>query len=135
MLHDTRIPHEVILLLAEEFAARSASHDRDGSFPFENFERLRSAGLLDLTVPRDFGGHGAGLTEACRVIGGIARGDASTALVLTMQLTLRGALLCGSEGLSSGESRAKRIDVEFGLQGKMLELGPHLQPLQFDNAA
>lgn len=91
MSYKSKISNEIITSLAEEFAERAASHDRDGSFPFENFDRLRSVGLLDVTVPREFGGHGAGLAEACRVIGGIARGDASTALVLTMQSILFGS--------------------------------------------
>ena len=33
------------------FAARAADHDRDASFPFENFTELHDAGLLSLTVP------------------------------------------------------------------------------------
>ena len=33
-------------LLASEFAARASQHDRDASFPFENFDRLSEAGLL-----------------------------------------------------------------------------------------
>lgn len=70
--------------LAAEFASRAAEHDRSGSFPFENFEALRDAGLLNLTVPRARGGDGAGLAESCRVIERIAQGDAATALVLAM---------------------------------------------------
>jgi alkylation response protein AidB-like acyl-CoA dehydrogenase len=70
--------------LSEDFATRAAEHDRTGSFPFENFEALRDAGLLNLTVPVEFGGQGAGLPLVCRVIELVARGDASTALVLAM---------------------------------------------------
>lgn len=70
--------------LAEDFATRAAAHDRDGSFPFENFTALHKAGLLSLTIPHEFGGQNLGLASICRVIEGIARGDASTALVLTM---------------------------------------------------
>lgn len=70
--------------LSADFATRAARHDRDGSFPFENFEALRDAGLLNLTVPVEHGGQGAGLTTVCRVIEEVARGDASTALVLAM---------------------------------------------------
>ncbi|WP_427162561.1 acyl-CoA dehydrogenase family protein [Aliinostoc sp. HNIBRCY26] len=70
--------------LAADFATRAATHDRDRSFPFENFDALHQAQLLSLTVPVEFGGQAVGYTTACRVIEKIASGDASTALVLTM---------------------------------------------------
>ncbi|MBO3458182.1 acyl-CoA/acyl-ACP dehydrogenase [Aetokthonos hydrillicola Thurmond2011] len=75
---------EVAESLARDFATRAATHDRDNSFPFENFEALHKAQLLSLTVPVEFGGQGVGYTTAAHVIERIASGDASTALVLTM---------------------------------------------------
>jgi alkylation response protein AidB-like acyl-CoA dehydrogenase len=71
-------------LLAGDFATRAAAHDREASFPFENFDLLADAGLLNLTVPARYGGTDAGLALSCRVIERIAGGDASTALVLAM---------------------------------------------------
>lgn len=70
--------------IAADFATRAAIHDRDGSFPFENFTILHNTGLLNLTVPSDYGGQGLGLASICQVIELLAGGDASTALVLTM---------------------------------------------------
>ena len=70
--------------LAAEFAARAAVHDRNGSFPFENFDRLSEAGLLALTVPAALGGVGAGALDAARVINILGKADPSTALVLSM---------------------------------------------------
>ncbi|WP_193200563.1 acyl-CoA dehydrogenase family protein [Nostoc sp. MG11] len=75
---------ELIESLAADFATRAAVHDRDSSFPFENFQALHQAQLLNLTVPREFGGQDAGYATVCQVIEKIASGDASTALVLTM---------------------------------------------------
>lgn len=70
--------------LASEFAGRAALHDRDGSFPFENFDQLSEAGLLALTVPAALGGVGAGALDAARVINILGKADPSTALVLSM---------------------------------------------------
>lgn len=70
--------------LAEGFAARAAEHDRNASFPFENFKELSEAGLLSLTVPAALGGAGAGARYATRILGIIGKADASTALVLSM---------------------------------------------------
>ena len=71
-------------LLASEFAARAAQHDRDASFPFENFKELSEAGLLALTVPTALGGAGAGARDAASIIGIFGKADPSTALVLSM---------------------------------------------------
>ena len=70
--------------LAADFATCAAIHDRNSSFPFENFKALHKAQLLSLTIPVEFSGLSAGYTTACQVIEKIASGDASTALVLTM---------------------------------------------------
>jgi alkylation response protein AidB-like acyl-CoA dehydrogenase len=72
--------------LAQCFASRAAKHDREGSFPFENFKELRNAGFLTLTVPAQFGGVGIGLSTFIRVIQELAKGDASTALGLGWHL-------------------------------------------------
>lgn len=75
---------ERALLLAPRFAARAALHDREASFPFENFKELSEAGLLALTVPAALGGGGAGARDAARILGIFAKADPSTALVLSM---------------------------------------------------
>ncbi|WP_228045695.1 acyl-CoA dehydrogenase family protein, partial [Tolypothrix sp. LEGE 11397] len=70
--------------MAADFATRAAVHDRDASFPFENFTALQQGQLLNLTVPKEFGGQALGYAAVSRVIETIASGDAATALVLTM---------------------------------------------------
>ena len=70
--------------LARQFARGAAEHDRTAAFPFANFEALREAGLLNLTVSKGHGGQGLGLATICRVIQSIAGGEPSTALVLAM---------------------------------------------------
>lgn len=72
-------------VLQTKFAERAAEHDRDGSFPFENFDLLRESGLLSLTVPCEFGGGGANLATTARVVRVVAYAEPATALVLTMQ--------------------------------------------------
>lgn len=126
MSHDTATLREIIALLAEEFAERAASHDRNGSFPFENFDRLRATGLLTLTTPREFGGHGASLTEACGVIGGLARGDASTALVLTMQYVAHALLARSPQWPPHLRERVFRDAVEKGALMNHLRVEPEL---------
>jgi alkylation response protein AidB-like acyl-CoA dehydrogenase len=70
--------------LTKTFASTAAEYDRRGVFPQENFVVLQQAGLLGLTVAPEFGGRGAGIAEAIRVLGAVARGEPSTALILFM---------------------------------------------------
>ncbi len=68
----------------EKFAPRADKWDREASFPFDNYEDLRKAGLLGITVPKKYGGLGAGFAEYCRVSAEIGRWCGSTALTFNM---------------------------------------------------
>jgi alkylation response protein AidB-like acyl-CoA dehydrogenase len=72
--------------LAARFADRAPQHDREGSFPYENFEELRAAGFLAMTVPKSHGGHEASLSTFLAAQEELAAGDGSTALALNMHL-------------------------------------------------
>jgi alkylation response protein AidB-like acyl-CoA dehydrogenase len=76
--------------LAAEFAPRAAKHDRENSFPFENFARLKETGYLALTVPAEYGGGGADPLEFALAQERLARGDSATALASAMHLSLVG---------------------------------------------
>jgi len=73
-------------VLAERFAERAPVHDREGSFPFENFAELREAGFYGLTVPKRYGGAEAPLAVYLGVLEALARADGSTALAFMMHL-------------------------------------------------
>ncbi len=81
--------------LGRRFAERAERHDRDASFPFENFRDLREAGLLALTAPEEYGGFGGNELDFALVLERIAWGDASTALALGMHLSNIGQLVEG----------------------------------------
>lgn len=78
--------------LAQEFAQRAGEHDRDGSFPFENYGRMREEGYLGLTVPEELGGMGASLRELMLAQERLATGCGSTALASTMHVSPLGQL-------------------------------------------
>jgi alkylation response protein AidB-like acyl-CoA dehydrogenase len=78
--------------LAREFAGTADHYDKTAAFPFANIERLRQTRLAALVAPREFGGRGAGLARANRVVNAIAQGEASTALVLAQQYLFHGGL-------------------------------------------
>ena len=74
-------------LATERFAPRAEKHDREATFPHDDFHDLRETGLLALCVPRPYGGMGAGFETYCLVAEQIARGNASTALMYNMHCT------------------------------------------------
>jgi len=78
--------------LAPRFAARAAGHDRDGSFPVDDFADLRDAGLFGLLVPARLGGLGSGFAGYADVAYELARGSGATALVFNMHASVTGAL-------------------------------------------
>ncbi|MDD0839825.1 acyl-CoA/acyl-ACP dehydrogenase [Curvibacter sp. HBC61] len=96
--------------LAVEFAARAPQHDRDGSFPFQNFQDLHTAGLLTLAAPQRLGGQGATVGQLVDVVGAVAQGDAATALVLTMQYMQHRGL--GRRHTAWPEALAQRLVTE-----------------------
>ena len=86
----------------EAFRERAAAHDRDASFPSENFEDLRKSGATAAFVPEDLGGLGLdSIHDWATGIERLARGDASTAIALNMHLaisrTLSGVLRAACE--------------------------------------
>jgi alkylation response protein AidB-like acyl-CoA dehydrogenase len=78
--------------LTEAFAATAAEHDRDSTFPFENFKALHRHGLLAATAPRRLGGLEANLPTALKIVQAVARGEPATALVLVMQYLFHASL-------------------------------------------
>ncbi len=68
----------------EHFAERAERHDREASFPFDDYADLRAAGLLGLCVPERYGGLGADYETYCLVAEQLAHGNASTALTFNM---------------------------------------------------
>jgi alkylation response protein AidB-like acyl-CoA dehydrogenase len=71
-------------LARERFAPRADRHDRDASFPFDDYADLRTEGLLGLCVPEHYGGLGADYETYCLVAEQLAQGNASTALTFNM---------------------------------------------------
>jgi alkylation response protein AidB-like acyl-CoA dehydrogenase len=71
-------------LALERFAPRAEAHDRDASFPFDDYADLRAEGFLALCVPERYGGLGADYATYCLVAEQLAQGNASTSLTFNM---------------------------------------------------
>ena len=79
--------------LAADFATRAAEHDRDASPPNENYAAIREAGFFGLTIPKAFGGWGAGLLGYTIAAEELAQGCSSTALSFNMHAAVLTTLM------------------------------------------
>lgn len=70
--------------ITRQLGETAEQYDRSAVFPRANFDLLAREGLIGLTVPQSLGGKGASLSEAIRVLGAVAKGEPSTALILFM---------------------------------------------------
>ena len=84
----------------EAFRERAEQHDREASFPKEDFDDLRAAGLLGLMVPERLGGNGAGFADYAQVAYEIAQGSPATALLFNMHSSVTGALAATPDELA-----------------------------------
>jgi alkylation response protein AidB-like acyl-CoA dehydrogenase len=79
--------------LADDFAKRAAKHDEEGSFPFENYERLKATGYTTLIIPESLGGLGANMLERIKAQERLAQGCGATALAINMHFNTVGLLI------------------------------------------
>jgi alkylation response protein AidB-like acyl-CoA dehydrogenase len=97
--------------LAPRFAGRAAAHDRDGTFPVDDFADLRLSRLFGLMVPERLGGLGSGFAGYVDVAYELARGNGATALVFNMHASVTGALA----GIPTAMASALGVPDEFFL--------------------
>ena len=123
-------------LAHERFAARADRHDRDASFPFDDYGDLRSEGLLGLCVPEHHGGLGAGFETYCLVAEQLAQGNASTALTFNMHclvMLMMGPIADGMAMSPAARERHEKLRAER--YREVVEEGayygqPHSEPVE-----
>src|SRR5262249_55464518 len=127
-------------LATERFAPRAEKYDREASFPHDDFNDLREAGLLTLCVPARYGGLGAGFETYCLVAEQIARGNASTALMYNMHCTTLRRLGDTADQMAlPAEVRAQHERRRAGSFREVVERGvvygqPHSEPVELGQA-
>ncbi len=63
--------------LSKEFATTAIERDKQAGIPTEEVKRLREAGLLTITVPREYGGVGMDWLEAHKIVQELSKADGS----------------------------------------------------------
>src|SRR6059058_487352 len=89
-------------------APRAAQHDRDATFPIENFHDMHPEGLLRICVPKEHGGLGASFRTYCLAAAELGRYCGATALSWNMHVcsTLWTGALADDLEMSAAERKA-----------------------------
>src|SRR5690349_1459411 len=123
-------------LARERFAPRAERHDREASFPFDDYADLRSAGLLGLCVPERYGGFGANYETYCLVSEQLAQGNASTALTFNMHcLTMMMMGILADDMALAPPARERHEKLRAAKFREVVEAGafygqPHSEPVE-----
>ena len=118
--------------LANDFATRAAQHDEEGSFPHENYARLKEAGYSVLTIPEALGGMGASLLERIKAQERLAQGCGPTALAINMHFNVMSLLITSGSSLTHPAS--KPCCARSSLSGSLSRLGLRAGQCRFDSA-
>jgi alkylation response protein AidB-like acyl-CoA dehydrogenase len=102
--------------LADDFATRADEHDRDNSFPFENFEKLKQENYIALPIAEELGGLGGSLLDFALCQERLAQGCGSTALAVNMHLFALGSMM---ESIGPTDMQAKLM-ASMLVQGKLI---------------
>ena len=118
---------ETLAALCARFASGAGALDRTGAFPFENLAALHAAGLIAAVVPAAAGGGGGTLADARRILAAVAKGEPSTALVLTMTWLIHRQLgRPGSRWSPALRDAVWRSAVTHGALANSLRVEPEL---------
>ncbi|MDE2937746.1 MAG: acyl-CoA/acyl-ACP dehydrogenase [Chloroflexota bacterium] len=112
--HDKDLVEKVTALAVERFAARAERYDAESSFPFENYQDMKEAGLLGITVPREYGGPGVDPVTYVLALLEIAKGCPATALTYNMHANV----VTNINQLASNEQKQRYFD-EVMEKGKL----------------
>ena len=108
--------------LGPSFAARAAQHDRNASFPTENYNDLRDQGFLKLLIPREFGGHEFSLGEYATIGAEIGKYCGATALTFNMHTSsMMWLVLCLT--CQTSQRRTRRLCQNASIQFPVVNEG------------
>jgi len=123
-------------LARERFAPRAERHDREASFPFDDYADLRAAGFLGLCVPERYGGLGADYETYCLVAEQLAQGNGSTSLTFNMHcLTMLMMGVLADDMLLPPAARERHEKLRAAKFREVIEAGafygqPHSEPVE-----
>lgn len=77
---------------AVDFATRADQHDRDNSFPHENYDAMKQSGYSTMTLEPKYSGEGVNLLELCACQEQLAQGCGGTTIGINMHIFVLGSM-------------------------------------------
>jgi len=98
--------------LAPEFAKRAAEWDKSRTYCWPNVSKLAEAGIMGMTIPKEFGGQGASYLDVVMVVEEIAK-----ACTLTARIIVEGNMGGISAVMGYGNDEQKEFCAPYVLAG------------------
>jgi len=142
MSHEIETPERLEIVermreAAKDFPKRAIDYDRDASFPTENWEDLKAAGLLGICVPVEHGGLGSDFVGYALASEELGRHCATTGLTFNMHVatTLMVGQIADDLELTAEERATQNARREALWQGIVQNHTIHSQPFSEGTAA
>ena len=101
-------------LARKEIAPAAASFDREEAFPHELYKKAQELGLLNLTVPEQYGGAGLGVVDLVIVAEQLAWACTGITLALELNAVVADALVVGGDEPLKKEYLGRLADGQIG---------------------
>jgi alkylation response protein AidB-like acyl-CoA dehydrogenase len=117
---------EIARSLLPDLAASAEALDRSATFPHDNIQRLRAAGLLGAACDRRHGGQEIGLRTALRIVEAVSEAEPSTGLILGQQYLFQRTVRISATWPASMRERIAASAVTDGALGNAFRVEPAL---------
>lgn len=77
---------------AADFRTRADEHDRENTFPHENYDAMKASGYSTMTLDPQYSGEGVNLLELCACQEQLAQGCSGTAIGINMHIFVLGSM-------------------------------------------
>ena len=94
----------------KEIAPQAAHYDQTSQFPAELIEKARQLGLVNMTLPAEFGGSEMSALDLGLVAEELAWGCAGIAVSITMNCLVADALVCGADEEQKSRYYARLVE-------------------------
>jgi len=113
---DFEVLFEKATELSDYFREIGMEYDEKNTFAFPSIQKFKDSGLVHLSVPKKYGGHGANLLQTSKIVSELSRGDSAITLAYNMHYIMVGIAgnLMSDEQNQHWLGRVSEGEIMFG---------------------